>query len=144
MKTIHRNIAAHIVAPLATLALACQLANGDSRERGSTSTDGSRTATLPALPPPAKPVVVAENTGAASTAEASARTPAPCAASQFNYPVVKAACDEDGRRAVKKIMSGAIAKAKRAGTELECSNCHLDQKTFGLRPNAVSDLGPWL
>jgi cytochrome c len=41
-------------------------------------------------------------------------------------------------------MQGAIAKAKSAGTELKCSNCHVDQKTFGLRPNAVDDLASWL
>jgi hypothetical protein len=107
------------------------------------STDRSRAPSLPA-PPPAEPVVVADDTTAASTREASARGTVPCAATEFKYPTVEAACAEDGRRAVKKVMSGAIAKAKRAGTELECSSCHLDQKTFGLRPNAVDDLAPWL
>ena len=70
--------------------------------------------------------------------------PVPCAATEFNYPVVKAACAEGGRASVKKVMQGAIAKAKRSGTELKCSNCHVDQKTFGLRPNAVDDLANWL
>ena len=143
MKTIHRSRAAHIVVPLAALALACQLSNTDGRERRSTATDRPHTTTLPPSPP-AEPVVVAETTTAASIAEANARAPVPCTTAELQYPTVKAACAEDGRRAVKKVMLGAIAKAKRAGTELECSSCHLDQKTFGLRPNAVDDLAPWL
>ena len=144
MRTIHRSRAAQIVAPLAALALACQLANKDGRESRSTSPDRSQAAALPA-PPPAEPVVIAtDDTTAGRTAEDSARAPVPCAATELRYPEVKAACAEDGRRAVKKIMIAAIAKAKRAGTELECSSCHLDQKTFGLRPNAVDDLARWL
>ena len=142
MKAFQRS-SAHIAAPLAALALACQLASEDRRASRSTPTDRPLTAALPA-PPPAEPVVVAENTTADSIAEANARAPVPCAAAVFNYPTVAAACAEDGRRAVKKIMTGAIAKAKREGTELECSSCHLDQKTFGLRPNAVDDLARWL
>jgi hypothetical protein len=143
VKTIHRSSAARIVAPLAALALACQLASDGKRESRSTSADRPPTAPLPA-PPPAEPVRVAENTAAASLSEASARAPIPCAAAEFKYPAVQAACAEDGRRAVKKLMTSAIAKAKREGTELECGSCHLDQKTFGLRPNAVDDLARWL
>ena len=145
MKAIQHFSAAHIVAPLAALALACQLASDGRRASTSTSTDTPRTAPLPAPPPPpAEPVVVAENTTAASISEADTRAPVPCAAAEFKYPTVQAACAEDGRRAVKKIMTLAIAKAKREGTELECASCHLDQKTFGLRPNAVDDLARWL
>lgn len=142
MKNIRSSRPAQILVPLAAIAFACQLASKDSRETRSTSADRARTASVPA-PPPAAPVLVAENI-TASTEEASARAPAPCAATAFKYPTVQAACDEDGRRAVKKLMTSAVAKAKRAGTELECASCHLDQKTFGLRPNAADDLAPWL
>jgi len=144
VKTIHRSSAPHIVATLAALALACQLANDDRRESRSTLKDRPSTAALPAPPPPPEPVVVAENTTVASISEANSRAPVPCAATDFKYLAIKAACAEDGRRAVKKIMTFAVAKAKREGTELECSSCHLDQKMFGLRPNAVDDLARWL
>ena len=132
MKNSHPSKPAHLLAALATLALACQLSNKGSHESRPTSANAPRTAALSA-PPPAEADEVADS-----------RAPVPCAATEFNYPLVKAACDEDGRRAVKKIMNGAIAKAKRQGTELACSNCHVDQKTFGLRPNAVEDLAGWL
>jgi cytochrome c len=130
------------LASLVGLALACQLPNGGNRENKAKTTAASRTAPLSAPKPPERGEA-AENTTAAATEEAPAE-PVPCAATDFNYPAIQAACAEGGRSAVKKLMNGAIAKAKRAGTELKCSNCHMDQKTFGLRPNAVDDLANWL
>jgi cytochrome c len=132
-----------MLATLAGLALACQLPGGGSRESKTKSQSTARPALSTApKPPEPPPEPVAENTTAAATEETA--EPAPCAAAEFNYPAVKAACADGGRSAVKKIMQGAIAKAKSAGTELKCSNCHVDQKTFGLRPNAVDDLSHWL
>jgi hypothetical protein len=131
-----------MLASLVGLTLACQLVDAGKRESKS-STDTSRTAALSAPMPP-EPLAVAENTTAAAREQDTTAVPVPCAATEFNYPAVKAACAEGGRSAVKKIMSGAIARAKRADTELQCSHCHVDQKTFGLRPNAVDDLASWL
>jgi len=130
-----------MLATLAGLALACQLPSGNNRENKDRSTGTSR----PALstPKPPEPAPVAENTTAAAV-EDPAAPPVACTTTEFNYPAVQSACTEGGRSAVKKIMQGAIAKAKRAGTELKCASCHIDQKDFGLRPNAVDDLAQWL
>ena len=49
-----------------------------------------------------------------------------------------------GRRAVEVVVHAGTAVVRGEGAELECSSCHLDQKTFGLRPNAVDDLARWL
>jgi hypothetical protein len=130
-----------MLATLAGLALACQLPSGSKRESRDKSTGTSRPALATPKPPETAPV--AENTTAGAVEDTEA-TPLPCAATEFNYPAVKAACADGGRSAVKKVMQGAIAKAKSAGTELKCAGCHVDQKTFGLRPNAVDDLAPWL
>jgi hypothetical protein len=130
-----------MLAALAGLALACELPSASDREKRDRSTGTSRPAL--ATPKPPEPAAVAENTTAGAVEETEA-APTPCAATEFNYPAVKAACADGGRSAVKKVMQGAIAKAKSAGTELKCAGCHVDQKTFGLRPNAVDDLAPWL
>jgi hypothetical protein len=141
VKPIHQRTCSYMLATVAGLALACQLPSGNGRESRDKSTGSSR----PALstPKPPEPAAVAENATAAAVDETE-EAPTPCATTEFNYPAVKAACDEGGRSAVKKIMKGAIAKAKRAGTELKCAGCHIDQKDFGLRPNAVDDLAQWL
>lgn len=140
MKPIHRRTGSYLLTTLAGLALACQLPSGSSRESREKSTGTSRPAlSTPKTPAPA-PV---ENTTAAAVEDTDTE-PTPCATTQFNYPAVQAACAEGGRSAVKKVMKGAIAKAKRAGTELKCAGCHIDQKDFGLRPNAVDDLAQWL
>jgi cytochrome c len=141
VKPIHRRTRSYLLATLAGLALACQLPSGNNRESREKSTSTSR----PALstPKPPEPAPVAENTTAAAVDD-TAEAPAPCATTEFHYPAVQAACADGGRSAVKKIMKGAIAKAKRAGTELKCAGCHVDQKDFGLRPNAVDDLAQWL
>lgn len=68
----------------------------------------------------------------------------PCSGAPFHYPAVAEACNRDGRRATKNLMRSTVAKAKRAGIELKCAQCHVDQKAFGLRPNAVDDLKAWL
>jgi hypothetical protein len=141
VKPIHRHTCSHLLAALAGLALACQLPSGNNRESRDKSTSTSRPALSTPKPPAPAPVV--ENTTAAAVEETEA-APTPCATTEFNYPAVQAACSEGGRGAVKKIMKGAIAKAKRAGTELKCAGCHIDQKDFGLRPNAVDDLAQWL
>jgi hypothetical protein len=140
VKPIHRCTCSYMLATLAALALACQLPSGNNRESRDKSTASSR----PALSTP-KPreAPVAENATAAAVDDPEAPT-VPCATTEFHYPAVQAACGEGGRKAVKKIMQGAIAKAKRAGTELKCAGCHVDQKDFGLRPNAVDDLAQWL
>ena len=141
MKPIHCLVVKYWLVPFAGIALACQLVEGnpEPRSRGGSS---ARPATTPKASPPEQPV--AENKPAAATEEDPNAAPVPCAATEFNYPAVKSACAEGGRAAVKKVMHGAIANAKRAGTELKCSNCHVDQKTFGLKPNAVDDLKAWL
>lgn len=134
------------VVPLFSLALGCQLLEGN-RDSRSRSTGASRPAPAqpaPAAEPPTEASPAADNRTAAATEEDPGAPSAPCGASDFHYPEVKSACAEGGRSAVKKVMKGAIAKAKQAGTELKCSNCHVDQKTFGLRPNAVDDLKNWL
>ncbi|HTM45885.1 MAG TPA: hypothetical protein VL137_13080 [Polyangiaceae bacterium] len=41
-------------------------------------------------------------------------------------------------------MKGVTNKAKAAGTDLKCTNCHSDLKTYGLKDNAVEDLRKWL
>jgi len=143
VKPINCRRVTYWVVPLVGLALGCQLVEGSPESR-SKSTSAARPAPVPKPAPPPEPAPVAENTTAAATEEDPNAAPVPCAATDFNYPAVKAACAEGGRGAVKKVMHGAIAKAKRAGTELKCSNCHVDQKTFGLRPNAVDDLKTWL
>jgi hypothetical protein len=130
-----------MLATLAGLALACQLPSGSNRENRDKSTGTSRPAL--ATPKSPEPAPVAENTTAGAVDETAA-APVPCATTEFKYPAVQAACSDGGRNSAKKIMQGAIAKAKRAGTELKCASCHIDQKNFGLRPNAVDDLASWL
>jgi cytochrome c len=133
----------YLVAALVSLTAACQLLDGGARDnRSKTTATSSARPSSPPTPKFSEREEPAANATAAATDETS--EPVPCAAAEFNYPAVKAACSEGGRNAVKKIMHGAIAKAKRAGTELKCANCHVDQKTFGLRPNAVDDLANWL
>lgn len=141
MKPIHRCTRSYMLATVAGLALACQLPSGNNRESRDKSTVSSRPALSPPKPP--EPATVGENTTAAAVDDPEAPT-VPCATTEFHYPAVQAACGEGGRKAVKKVMQGAIAKAKRAGTELKCAGCHIDQKDFGLRPNAVDDLAQWL
>ena len=141
MNPIQSRTSAFLLATLAGLALACQLPSSNSRESRDKATASSRSAL--STPKPPEPAPVAENTTAAAVDDPEAPT-VPCATTEFHYPAVQAACGEGGRKAVKKIMQGAIAKAKRAGTELKCAGCHIDQKDFGLRPNAVDDLAQWL
>jgi cytochrome c len=144
VKPIHRSSHCHLLAALVGLALACQLPGGNNRESKARSTSSARPALSMAPKAPEAGPVPENTTAAASDDTETEAAPEPCAATEFNYPAVKAACADGGRKAVKKIMHGAIAKAKSAGTELKCSNCHMDQTSFGLRPNAVDDLAQWL
>lgn len=67
-----------------------------------------------------------------------------CTTKKFNYPVVKKACEDGGRGAVKKLMKTAVGKAKAAGNDVKCTSCHEDTKDFKLKDNAVKDLKPWI
>jgi len=57
---------------------------------------------------------------------------------------VERACLEGGRSAAKDLMKRAIANAKAKGEKLECTSCHVDQKTYALQPDAVKELQRWL
>jgi hypothetical protein len=41
-------------------------------------------------------------------------------------------------------MKDAIGKATATGQSLKCSNCHVDQRDYGLKSNAAEDLKRWL
>lgn len=129
----------HIAALLVASALGCDLLQ-EPPARTRSTTSASRPA--PTIGDEAPPLV--ENTTAAAEDGDTTAAPVPCAATDFHYPAVEAACASDGRRAAKNVMRGAIAKAKSAGTELKCANCHEDQVSFRLRSNAVEDLAKWL
>jgi cytochrome c len=45
---------------------------------------------------------------------------------------------------VKALMRSAVGKAKAAGQDTTCTSCHVDMKSYGLKPNAVTDLKKWL
>jgi hypothetical protein len=136
---------AQVALALAIFVVACEapVAELTSRDIKSKAAATSRPPERP-KPAAAKAPAAVENTTAGATVDDTSTEPVPCAAAEFHYPVVKAACADGGRNAVKKIMRGVIAQAKRAGTELKCASCHLDQTTFGLRPNAVDDISHWL
>jgi len=67
-----------------------------------------------------------------------------CTTTKFNYPAVKKACQDGGRKAAKELMKGAVKKAKAAGKDVKCTSCHEDTKNFKLKSNAVDDLKPWI
>jgi hypothetical protein len=114
--------------------------------------DAKRSVPAPSAPAPSPPPSLAppaldtasQNQTAAQTEEDSPAAPQPCAGAPFHYPAVEEACARDGRRATKDVMRAAVAKAKRAGIELKCAQCHVDQTSFKLRPNAIDDLKDWL
>jgi hypothetical protein len=68
----------------------------------------------------------------------------PCRAKSFSLPRVREACASGGRAAAKRVMKDAIGKATATGQSLKCSNCHVDQRDYGLKSNAVDDLKRWL
>ena len=68
----------------------------------------------------------------------------PCQAKTFELGAVERACLEGGRSAAKDLMKRAIANAKAKGEKLECTSCHVDQKTYALQPDAVKELQRWL
>jgi hypothetical protein len=41
-------------------------------------------------------------------------------------------------------MKQAVANAKAKGVSLECTSCHVDQKSYALQPDAVKELQRWL
>jgi hypothetical protein len=67
-----------------------------------------------------------------------------CQTKNFHYSQVASACKSGGRKSAKVVMKGAVTKAKAAGTDLKCSSCHEDMKSFHLKSNAVDDLKKWL
>lgn len=68
----------------------------------------------------------------------------PCSAKSFKFDKVKAACEEGGRSAAKKLMKAAVKKAKAAGEDINCKSCHTSLKTFELTKDAHKMLGKWL
>jgi hypothetical protein len=68
----------------------------------------------------------------------------PCRAKSFGVPRVRDACASGGRAAAKRVMKDAIGRATATGQSLKCSNCHVDQRDYGLKANALEDLKRWL
>ncbi len=66
----------------------------------------------------------------------------PCTTTKFSQPSVEKACKEGGRKAAQKLMKDLVKKAKAAGKDVKCLDCHKDVKNFELKPNAVTDLEP--
>jgi hypothetical protein len=84
---------------------------------------------------------------APATTTSGAEGPTPddaCQTQNFHYTQVASACKSGGRKAAKGVMKGVIKKAKAAGTDLQCTSCHVDMKDFHLKSNAVGDLKNWL
>jgi hypothetical protein len=67
-----------------------------------------------------------------------------CTAKKFEFKKVEDACKKGGRDAVKELMKAAVKKAKDAGKDVKCKNCHEDLKAYDLKSNAVDDLKPWI
>ena len=63
----------------------------------------------------------------------------PCTAKKFEFPEVKKACAEGGRKAAKAMMKKLVKKAKDAGQDINCKSCHTDLKKYDLKKNAVED-----
>lgn len=108
-------------------------------------------ASPPELPSPPSPPKTSPKPSAAPTATTAPapKTPGytgeqPCRATAFQIKAVERACLEGGRGAVKDLMKRAIANAKAEGEKLECTSCHIDQKTYALQPDAVKELQRWL
>jgi hypothetical protein len=68
----------------------------------------------------------------------------PCQTKTFQVEAVEQACREGGRKAAKDLMKRAVANAKAQGVRLNCTSCHVDQKTYALQPDAVKELQRWL
>jgi hypothetical protein len=67
-----------------------------------------------------------------------------CTTKKFHYPAVEKACKDGGRKAAKEVMKASLKKAKAAGKDWKCTQCHEDMKDFKLKDNAVTDLKPYI
>jgi hypothetical protein len=69
-----------------------------------------------------------------------------CSTTKFHFPAVEKACKDGGRKAAKDVMKAAVKKAKDAGKDYKCTNCHEDTKSFKLKDEkqAVTDLKPFI
>jgi hypothetical protein len=81
---------------------------------------------------------------AAAPAVSSYTGPDPCKAASFSVPRVREACGVGGRGAAKRVMKSAIEKATATGQSLKCSDCHVNQRDYSLKPDAVAELKRWL
>ncbi|MBM4361727.1 MAG: hypothetical protein FJ104_03525 [Deltaproteobacteria bacterium] len=64
-----------------------------------------------------------------------------CTTTKFSFPAVEKACKDGGRKGAKDLMKAVVKKAKDAGKDVGCKDCHADVgKTFELKANAVKDL----
>lgn len=67
-----------------------------------------------------------------------------CTTKKFKFKQVKAACEQGGRKAAKKLMKGVVKKSRKAGDEKTCLDCHKSLKTFERTKNAEADLKKYL
>jgi hypothetical protein len=70
--------------------------------------------------------------------------PDPCRATSFSVERVREACAAGGRASAKRVMKDAVTRAIAMSHSLGCDDCHLNQRDFTLKPNAVADLKRWL
>lgn len=70
--------------------------------------------------------------------------PDPCRATSFSIDRVREACASGGRASAKRVMKDAITKAIAMSHSLKCDDCHVNQRDYALKPNAVAELKRWL
>jgi hypothetical protein len=112
-------------------------AGSDNRKETITMTRANFTLVL------ASAIVAAGAYGALAPSTAYAGDEA-CTTKKFHYAAVEKACKEGGRKAAKDVMKAAVKKAKAAGKDIKCKDCHKDLKSYELKDNAVDDLKPWI
>ena len=127
---------------LAALSGACSGAQSESKE----PEQPAPSAEAPAPAPSAEPAASAEPATAASAepAEPTYAGADACTTKDFGVDAIRDACAKGGRPAAKEFMESIVKKARAAGTQLKCTSCHSDMKTFDRKPTAIDDLKKWI
>jgi hypothetical protein len=74
--------------------------------------------------------------GAALIARGFAADGAPCTIAKDAESPVGKACAKGGISEAKKVMKDLASKARKAGTKLQCDDCHKDDQKYDLTPDA--------
>ena len=64
----------------------------------------------------------------------------PCTTENFTSDKVEAACRKGGRDAAKRYMKSVVKKAKKAGKDVSCPDCHESLASYELEDGAAMRL----